>query len=307
MTIIEDNFFFNLHRLATSQDENFITESLAFLLRYMITNELEAGKSLLSSITCNRLNVSLHELVTVDVKTQVSTEEGKPDVVISTDDHLIFLEVKVDSSFGHRQLERYRNQLQKSGYLNTSLLVLTRYSFDQNIHSIIPDFCFRWHNLIDWLTNLKLNDNISNFFCKQFIEFLTMRGIAMGKVGWELVEGVKHAQALIDMIYEALIAKGITVRSSAAWNWKGFYIEEKKFFIGMYYSHPNMFRFNTEIVLSIVPDNVTLGIIEGGRWQNDLDLTSEEVHFFARSKASQIQRLERFIEESLNYGKQLVN
>ena len=93
MTIIEDNFFFNLHRLATSQDENFITESLAFLLRYMITNELEAGKSLLSSITCNRLNVSLHELVTVDVKTQVSTEEGKPDVVISTDDHLIFLEV----------------------------------------------------------------------------------------------------------------------------------------------------------------------------------------------------------------------
>ena len=38
--------------------------------------------------------------------------------------------------------------------------------------------------------------------------------------------------------------------------------------------------------------------LENGVWVKKLDMENEGVHFFARSKANQIQCLEKFIKES---------
>ena len=43
-----------------------------------------------------------------------------------------------------------------------------------------------------------------------------------------------------------------------------------------------------------------------GEWYNCLDLESEDIHFFARSKESQLQCLEKFIKESVEFGNTLI-
>jgi hypothetical protein len=299
----------NLHRLASGQDENFITETFVYVLRILISNEPKAASLILRAITDGFINVSTDEINSVDIKTQVTTESGKPDISISTDDHLVYIEVKVDSGFGHCQLERYRSQLQRSGIINTKLITLTRYQFIDYPSCEAPDFSLRWHILPDLLSNLTIKDKVTLYVISEFINLLRIRGLAMEKVGWEIISGVKSFIALIDMIAEALAAKKVSIhRNSPAQDWRGYYLENKTFFIGIYYDTPELVVLNTEVTLSgKAPKEVTLGKLTGGGWRNELDLTSEDVHFFARSRASQVQCLERFIEESLKYGKSLID
>jgi hypothetical protein len=40
-------------------------------------------------------------------------------------------------------------------------------------------------------------------------------------------------------------------------------------------------------------------------WRNELDLSSEDVHFFALSKVSQRERVERFLKESMGAGSKI--
>jgi len=302
---IDHTLLSNLHRLASGQDENFITESFAYLLRHLISAEPSAAIVLLSRITNGILDLASDELIMVDIKTQVVTDFGKPDIEIRTNRHLIFIEVKVDSGFGDCQLERYRNHLNDSGCTITSLIALTRYPFinDQNCN-----FSLRWHNIADFLSEIRVTNEVTSFIIQQFIELLNSRGLAMEKVGWELISGVRSLQVLTDLIAEALAAmKVATHRGSAAWEWRGFYIEGGKFFIGVYFVDPNLVVLNTEVPLSRkAPKEALVGSFQDGGWSNQLDLTSEDVHFFARTKASQIQCLENFIERSLSFGRTLV-
>ena len=69
-----------------------------------------------------------------------------------------------------------------------------------------------------------------------------------------------------------------------------------------YLDRPNIITINTEVPLKQgMINNIPVGKIENARWQNDLDLESEENHFFARTKASQVKCLEKFILESVNF------
>lgn len=297
----ETNLLPNLHRLASGQDENFITESFAYVLRHLISKEPKAAVLFLKIISNDFLTISENEAASIDVKTQLSTESGKPDIAISTDDHLVYIEVKVDSDFGDCQLERYRRQLVKSGTTNTRLITLTRYPLVANSGCEHPDFSLRWHHLPDILETLHIRDKVSLYIISEFVSLLKHRGLAMEKVSWEIISGIKSFVALIDMLAEALAAKKVTnIKNSAAQEWRGFYMENKGFFVGIYFDNPGLVVMNTEVPLSEkAPKKVTLGKLEDGGWRNELDLTSEDVHFFARSKASQIQCLEQFIEESL--------
>lgn len=298
----------NLHRLASGQDENFITETFAYVLRYLISKEPKAAVLLLDIITNGFLIISENEIASVDIKTQLSTESGKPDLVISTDNHLVYIEIKVDSDFGDCQLERYRKQLLLSGVLNTRLITLTRYPFMNSGVCEAPDFSFRWHHLPDYFHKLHISGNVSSFIVSEFINLLKNRGLAMDKVSWEIISGIRSFIALIDILAEALAAKKVSnIKNSAALEWRGFYIENKRFFVGIYFDNPGLVVMNTEVPLSEkATKKVTLGKLESGGWRNELDLTSEDIHFFARSKASQIQCLEQFVEESLSYGKTLI-
>ena len=130
----------------------------------------------------------------------------------------------------------------------------------------------------------------------------------MEQTNWQLVEGVKALKNLIGMLGEALSATNIKIYSkSGAWEWMGYYIEDKKFFVGVYYDEPNLIILNTEVALNDnIPKEPEKGRYVDNGWQNELDLQSESVYFFSRSKASQAACLEEFVKESVDYGKQLI-
>ncbi len=297
----------NLHRLASGQDENFITEAFAFVLRYLIVNEPESAVRLLQYVTDGFLVFSIEEISTVDVKTQISTELGRPDLVLSTDSFLVYVEIKVDASFGDCQLNRYRTQLEKCKTQSTKLVALTRYPLLEDPSCGLPDFSIRWHHLADFLSQLRPQGAVSRFIVSEFLHLLTTRGLTMEKVSWEMISGVKSFISLVDMLAEALAAKKMPIRNSAAQDWRGFYIEDKKFFVGMYFSDPGIVVLNTEVqLIEKAKQRLKTGKFQDGRWRNELDLTAEDVHFFARTRASQIQCLEQFIEDSLAYGRTLI-
>ena len=131
----------------------------------------------------------------------------------------------------------------------------------------------------------------------------------MDKVSWELVNGIKSFQSLLLMINEALTALKIPIYAkSGGWNWHGYYIEDKKFFVGIYLDRPNLVRVNTEEVILKQGTNTLIseGQIDNGRWFNDLDLEDEGIHFFARTKVSQVECLKEFIQRSVDVAKTLI-
>jgi len=130
----------------------------------------------------------------------------------------------------------------------------------------------------------------------------------MDKVSWELNKGINSFKSLLAMINEALTALKMPIyRASAAWEWYGYYIEDKKLFVGIYLDSPNLVTVNTEVDLKQETNTpLSIGKINDGRWENNLDLESEDIHFFARTKASQIECLETFIQGSVNFAKTLI-
>ncbi|MEW6291510.1 MAG: hypothetical protein AB1545_16865 [Thermodesulfobacteriota bacterium] len=127
----------------------------------------------------------------------------------------------------------------------------------------------------------------------------------MEKVSYELVEGLRSFQNLWIMVSEALAAQKIPIyRASPGWEWYGFYIEEKKLFVGIYYDTPNAIQVTSECKIKVSDGaKLDLGVVEFGKWRNFLFLDSEEVHFFSRSIPSQAQCIEKFIRESVDYAK----
>lgn len=302
------NLLVPLHNLASSQDENFLTEVLAYMLNFFSMHEKKSAIRLMKFITGGIFQPSVEDLKRIDITTQIKTSEGCPDIKIETKDYLIYIEVKVDSDFGYDQLARYKKALSLS-QKTTILITLTRYHHVLHKSDIPPDFGIIWNQLSDWLNELNLSKSVSRFLTNQFITLLKKRGVAMKEISWQLQDGIADLINLVDVISEALAASNINIsRKSAGWDWRGYYIEEK-FFVGIYFNQPNLIIFNSEVELAENrTKEPTLGHYEGHGtgWQNELNLYSEEVHFFSRTKNSQLECLEKFLKESYVYGQTLI-
>ena len=243
-----NNLLVSLHNLASSQDENFLTEIFAFLLNFFSIHENKSAIQIMNLITDGKFRPSVKDLNSIDITTQINTSEGRPDIKIETKTHLIYIEVKVDSDFGTDQLKRYKKALSLS-QKTTLLITLTRYHHVLHKADIPPDFGVRWSQLSDWLNELNLINNVSIFVTNQFITLLKKRGVAMKEISWQLKDGITGLINLIDVISEALAATNINkIKKSAGWDWRGYYIEEK-FFVGIYFNQPNLIIFNLNFLI----------------------------------------------------------
>jgi len=123
MTMLE-----NLHRLASRQDENFLTEALIGVLRELIANSPCSAAQFVSWLTGNAIDLNEKDLYLLDISTQYRTPVGIPDIVLTTGTTRVYIEVKVDSPFEESQLTRYRSDLDKAreNETNKSLCTLTR-------------------------------------------------------------------------------------------------------------------------------------------------------------------------------------
>jgi hypothetical protein len=150
-------------------------------------------------------------------------------------------------------------------------------------------------------------------FLTEALAHLSERNMAMGQVTWELSGGVRALRTLNDTLCEAANACGLQAQPVGGRSDLGVYLDKRKYWIGIEYDYPEnlLFWTHSSKVDKDAAERLGInGIYEwtsepGHGWKRSLNLGSEEVHFFARSGASQLQLLEQFLRECLDTVKQI--
>jgi hypothetical protein len=306
----QSNLFVRLHKWASRQDENFLTESFAFMLQYLIEEEPQAAAGLLQALTGGFLSLEPVEARAVTVRTQIVTGEGTPDLSLRLMDRLAFIEVKSESAASATQLDKYRKLLHDSGIARTRLLLLTRHVVDLLPEDLADVFCIRWYQVADWLEAERRRYTfkaVSAFLVEQFLGLLGTKGMTMGQVTWELTGGIRALRNFMNMLVEAAHVAGVKVQAKAYTSETGVFLDGHNYWLGINYDYPDRLLFQTWN-RPVRPDAAqVLGVGDVHEWNNkkghgwgrELDLTAEDVHFYARPRASQMQVLETFIRESM--------
>jgi len=314
------NLLLCLHRWAARQDENFLTEAFVHLLRHLLEHERALAVELLADVTAGRMQVAAKEVDFVAVSTQIVTAEGRPDVEISAPNQLVFIEAKKESGLGTTQLSRYLKELKRRNVPCSTLILLTRYHQDLEEEDAKEVVRKRWQQIGEWyeraVVRMPLVHPASGYLIGQFVDYLKGKGMLMEQVTWELSRGVQALNNLLAMLNEAVVAAGVQSKKSQEKQWRGFYLDDGKFTFGLSLDEPTQIYLSTWALAVDEKKAEKLGVGEVAgsdypnitgpvRWVNCLDLESEEVHFFARSKASQLQCIEQFIVKSVKLGRTL--
>lgn len=296
--------FQNLHKWASSQDENFTTEILIYIISESLILDAEYAIYLLDYISGSF--ICANDIDDCIVSGQYSTKYGVPDLVIEAKNKIVFVEVKVDSDFGDKQISRYRKAVELQTK-ESRLITLTRYILTKStVKEEMPDISITWDNLSELFSIKYPNNSNIKYLVKEYIHYLKYRGLAMEKVKWQLIEGVAQIKNLMAILSEAISHSTASIsQSSNGKDWAGYYLDGSKLFIGLYYDEPEKISINTECALLENASDIQIeGRFENNKWWWDLPLTDEDVHFFSRTKASQIEVLTQFINNSVINAKQ---
>ena len=129
-----ENIFSALAKYNPAADENYLTEAFVFLINALLQQERSVGLEILTQLCVQNNEFSFDVDEDISVSTQETTEQGRPDIKVSSLDKLIYIEVKHDSPLGHRQLERYKKALGSSNAAIKHVVLLTRFAIDFDEH-----------------------------------------------------------------------------------------------------------------------------------------------------------------------------
>jgi len=258
------------------------------------------------------IRLSPQQLQILEVRTQINKEEGIPDIDLRTGQHFVIIEVKSEADVTADQIHRYRRILDQSEIPSKGLVLLTRYP----VQIEGADHYLRWYQVAEWIdfeSHKYHFKPVSRFLVDQFLGLLKARNMTMSQVTWEMTTGVRSLKTLADMLYEAASACGIKAYIEGTRNHMVIYIDDRLYWAGIEYDQPESFAFGTynASVDKESADQLGIGTSfvwskgDGCGWRRDINLESEDIHFFARSKASQMQFLEQFLRESYEIAKQL--
>ena len=294
-----------LHRLAERQDENFLTECLAYVLEAFLEVEPELAECLLAHLRGTlKLPALRVESGLIHVHTQFSTAFGIVDLVLKSDVAVVFIEVKVDSGFEETQLERYSSALKERTETQKALGTLTRNQ--QNADSP-ANFSIRWYEIGNIVRKMNPATEIGRFIRNEFLNLLQHRGLVVERISWELINGVKSFASLVNMLDHALRDVGLETRPTSGAMEGGyfgyfFYKNRTKFFTGVYYTDPGRIYINSEDSIPERHDVVLGEMLRKDRWLYRIDLESEEAYFFSRSLQSQLDYIVERMTEAVNYA-----
>jgi hypothetical protein len=179
-----------------------------------------------------------------------------------------------------------------------------------------PDFEIRWYELADWiedeLTALDNAGEVAGYLGRQFLEFLRTRGMTLTQVGKYMPEGLRALANLMNMLFEAAAACKVSAKQVANRDFMGVNLDDTKYVIGIDFSEPEKLWFGTrcridpEAAAKLGGELTKENFIPGRcRWNNKVQLDSEEIHFFSRSKVSQMQWLEEFLQDCLSKARSI--
>jgi hypothetical protein len=311
MTSPANNLFLRLHKWATRQDENFLTESLCVVLEQLLVLAPAVGTRLVARLTGGFIDLSHEDASAVEVRPQVLSGQGRPDLEISSPHKVVWIEVKVESELRTGQLAGYRILMGKSAVEQTRLGLLTRYPEVFKPDDVRPDFEIRWFEFADWLESeipaADVAGDVAGFLARQLLDFLGARSMTLAQVGKYMPEGLRALSNLMNMLVEAAGACQLSVKKIAGWDNIGLNLDGLRYWVGVNFAEPEKLWFGTRG--RIDPEAAAkLGVGELGeenwipgryRWWRGAELDSESNHFFARSKVSQMQWLEGFLRDCL--------
>jgi hypothetical protein len=273
---------------------------------------------LLGALTNGFISVDAAGVELLEIRTQRSTAEGRPDLELRMPDRLVVLEVKFESGLRPGQLEGYREYLRTSGFVQTQLVLLTKYPPVLPEGAEPPDVPLRWFEVADAIENelpgLMVADQVCHFLSQQFHELLKEWNMALAQVGWQLSEGTRALHSFLVMLQESAKACPVTTKrtvigSGGVPKYVGFNLDGGKYWLGLDLEASGKLSFSTRT--RIDPEAAhRLGegeVVRGSWlptenqycWVRTADLESEQVHFYSRSKVEQIRWLEHFLRECL--------
>jgi len=300
-----------LHKWATRQDENFLTESLALVLEHLLILAPEVGTRLVKLLTGGFIDVPAQGASSIEIGTQIEAREGRPDMEVAVRHRLVWIEVKAESEIRVGQLEGYRVLLAQKDVPATRLVLLTRYPEEFASGDARPDCAFRWFEVADWIENevptLEAMGEIAVFLAQQFLNFLRTRGMTLTQVSKYMPEGIHALSNLLNMLFEAAEACKISIKKSAGWDYMGLALDGRKYWFGIGFDEPDKLLFWTSCRI----DREAAARLGTGevweeswvpgryRWGLAAELDSEDIHFFSRNKVRQVEWLESFLRGCL--------
>ena len=123
--------------------------------------------------------------------------------------------------------------------------------------------------------------------------------MSIQKVSWEYINGVPAFNNLLNMIEVAIQSASLPIYAkSAGWDHKGFYLENKEFWCGIYYNNHLVVtfeimdkkKFNVKLVET---PNYT---IREGKERLWFRLPLEDTHFFSLDKDRQLEEITKFVK-----------
>lgn len=306
-----ENIFSALAKYNSATDENYLTESFVFLLNSLLTKERAIGIEVLTKLCFNDDEFSFGKDEAITISTQEVTEQGTPDIKVSSADKLIYIEVKDCSPVDSGQLKRYKKALESSSADIKRLILLTRFPIDVSEHKGIPDRDIRWFETHNWLKDTGAQDPISVYLIESFKSFLEGKKMSIQKVEWEYVNGVPAFNNLINMIEAAIkdakISFHRTYPRAAAWNSKAFWLENKRFWCGIYYEEPLVVilkAFNKEDFDRGKVENPSYPVKEALKsiW---FQLFLKDIHFFSLDNDKQLEEITKFVKTAYAEAQQM--
>ncbi len=120
---IANNVFVRLLKWSRGQEENYLTESLTFLIEYLKTNEPQIACEIIDFVTNGFLKLKASDAQACKLLTQLVVDEGRPDLVLLTHDTVAFIEVKKEADVRQEQLLGYERQLKTYNKHRTALMI----------------------------------------------------------------------------------------------------------------------------------------------------------------------------------------
>lgn len=306
-----DNIFSALAKYNSATDENYLTEAFVFLINSLLEKERQLGLEFLTWFCVENNGFRFNTDEDISVSTQEVTEQGTPDIKISSADKLIYVEVKHDSSLGYQQIERYKKALDSSTATTKQVVLLTRFTIDFNENEERPHKHVRWFEVYNWLAHAKTQDSVAAYLLGQFMSFLEVKQMSIQKVGWEYINGVPALNNLINMIEVAIQDVKIPFHSaypkSTGWDFKGFLLENKEFWCGIYYDNPLVLTFELLDKQKFNQNHPGTANYELRKGKERLwfRLPLEDIHFFSLDKDKQLEEITKFVKTAYAEAQQM--
>jgi len=304
------NIFSALAKYNSAIDENYLTESFVFVINVLLQRDHPIGIEILTQLCVKNNEFFFGIDEDISVSTQETTEQGTPDIKVSSPDKLIYIEVKHDSPLDPQQLARYKKALESSAASTKHVVLLTRFAIDFEEQGERPYKHVRWFEVYNWLSNArtKVKTPISIYLIDSFKSFLEAKQMSIQKVSWEYINGVPAFNNLINMIEVAIQGASLRVQQkSAGWDRKGFYVENTEFLCSIHYNNPLVVTFeltdkknyNKELV-----DEPSYEVREGKErlW---FRLPLEKIHFFSLTKDKQLEEITNFVKKAYSDAQQM--